>query len=203
MIEAIVKEHTFFVDHLRDKITVVDLGACHGEFVEDLGKIKVIEKAILVEANPTNFACLKSKPNHILYNRAITNKDNETIEFNEDPNNREAGSKFFDNFDSVVKHKIKTITLDKIIEENNIDFIDILKMDIEGTEYEVLKNLSEDTLKKIGQITCEFHDFIDPTLRPLTIEIIKKLNALGFCHLAKGTHYRYTSGYYDVLFFRK
>ena len=45
-----------------------------------------------------------------------------------------------------IKYKVYTSTLDKFVKKNNIKSIDILKVDIEGSEYEFLKG-TKNTLK--------------------------------------------------------
>jgi len=51
----------------------------------------------------------------------------------------------------------ETITLDQIFEENKIAKCKILKLDCEGTEYEILQFASEETLEKIDYIIGEYH----------------------------------------------
>ena len=45
------------------------------------------------------------------------------------------------------KYKVKTSTLDSFVKKNKIKYIDICKVDIEGTELDFLKG-SKNTLKK-------------------------------------------------------
>jgi FkbM family methyltransferase len=196
-----IKEHTFFDDSFQEEITIIDLGACRGEFIDEMNLLYNIKKAILVEANPTNFSQLKKFPNYILYNNAIASKDNNIIEFFEDPNSPYNGSRDFNYFNGI-KHSIKTINLETLCKENDIDFIDILKIDIEGAEYDVLENLSDSFFDKIGQITVEFHDFVDPDLKPKTLKIIERMSNLGFSYMSKPIKYMHDSDYYDVLFYR-
>ena len=49
------------------------------------------------------------------------------------------------------------MTIDKIMSDHGIDFIDILKMDIEGGEKEVFED-ADKWLGKIGILTVELHD---------------------------------------------
>lgn len=200
--ERIIKEHTFFDELLNDEIVVVDLGACKGEFINELENFFKIKKAVLVEANPTNFNTLPNKNNYILYNMAISKNNDEVISFYEDLNSPYNGSKIFNYFNGV-EHKIKTITLETLMEKNNIDYIDILKIDIEGSEYEILPSISDECYSKIKQITVEFHDFIDNSLKLKTEEIINKLERLGFQRISKGIRYMNNSDNYDVLFYKK
>lgn len=45
------------------------------------------------------------------------------------------------------------------MDEYDLDFIDILKMDIEGSEKNVFEN-AKDWIDKVGMITVELHDRI-------------------------------------------
>jgi len=202
-----ISEHTLDNSLLENKnIKILDLGACLGNFSCELEKLFAISKAILVEANPTNFNKIKKSDNFIILNNAVFHdEETEHILFNEDLDSPVNGSIIFDHFkDSMVTHKIKTITLNKLIslfdlEEN--ENIDILKIDIEGGEYELLINASEKDLLKFKQITIEFHDFIDPSLRQLNDIIINKLKSLGFIlKSSKPAFFRYGSNHYDTLF---
>ena len=58
-----------------------------------------------------------------------------------------------------IKYKVHTSTLDKFVKKNNIKSIDILKVDIEGSEYEFLMG-AKNTLKssKIKIILIEISD---------------------------------------------
>lgn len=55
---------------------------------------------------------------------------------------------------------IKAFTLNDIVEMNKLQFIDILKVDIEGGEFEAFLNskLNKDCLKKIKAVIMEIHD---------------------------------------------
>ena len=55
------------------------------------------------------------------------------------------------------QQEIKIINLSKIISQNNIDHIDILKIDTEGYEYNVIRGLELIDFKKIKYIYLEHH----------------------------------------------
>jgi len=166
-----------------------------------MNKYYNIKKAVLVEPNPTNFSKLEQKENYVLYNCLVDIENKDDVLFYEDPNSPYNGSTIFNYFDYKV-HNLKSITIKKIIEENDIDYIDILKIDIEGTEYQILENIQEEVLNKVGQITVEFHDFIDPTLKVKTIEIINRIESFGFKRISNPIQYKFNSEHYDVLFYK-
>ena len=57
--------------------------------------------------------------------------------------------------DYVTKDEIEVVPLDEIIKET----CDFLKMDCEGSEYDIFKYASDDTIKKIKRLAIEFHNF--------------------------------------------
>ena len=66
---------------------------------------------------------------------------------------------FFYKTKNFTKYKVKTMTLDNFVKKKKINSIDILKIDIEGSEYELLKG-AKNTLKrnKIKIILVEIID---------------------------------------------
>ena len=71
---------------------------------------------------------------------------------------------------------VDCLSFDDFIEQNKIDYIDLIKCDVEGAEYEIFLNASEDYLKNnVNQILLEFHHNTD-RLQPL----LKKLTKCGF-----------------------
>lgn len=77
--------------------------------------------------------------------------------------------------------------------ENNSNMI--LKMDVEGAEWDFLETVSSDTLNKFEQIVFEFHDLIEEkTVEEMerTINLIDKINATHtLVHLHGNNNERY------------
>ncbi|MDR2580373.1 MAG: FkbM family methyltransferase [Fibromonadaceae bacterium] len=81
--------------------------------------------------------------------------------------------------DRIIKqHLTKTITIEKIIEDFNIDRIDILKIDIEGSEKEVFDNSSA-WIDKVNSIVVELHESIRKGCNKAFRKISKKYD--GVC----------------------
>tara|TARA_S200000501_G_scaffold51347_1_gene41248 strand:+ start:205 stop:921 length:717 start_codon:yes stop_codon:yes gene_type:complete len=159
-------------------IVVFDIGAHYGETIKLFSKKLNIQKIYSFEASPKNFQILKKNISKFhqekveIHNYGIGDKMskgyiNQTIESSSSTINRlNKDSKYFKkklkilnikNNDSF-HHKlpITILTLDHFIEKNNIENIDLLKIDTEGYEFNVVKGLSMYS-KKINLIYFEHH----------------------------------------------
>jgi FkbM family methyltransferase len=58
--------------------------------------------------------------------------------------------------------KVKALTMDDIIEQFNIEKIDLLKIDIEGSEKELFASNYESWLPRVDRIIIELHDWYRP-----------------------------------------
>jgi len=79
--------------------------------------------------------------------------------------------------DSFVRVKVKTLA--DIAKELGHTTIDILKMDIEGAEYDVIDDILKSDIK-IHQLLIEFHHRFHPEGSNITRSTIKKLKQSGF-----------------------
>ena len=87
---------------------------------------------------------------------------------------------------------VNTISLDDIVSRENMSRVDLLKMDCEGSEYEILEGMSESTFSKINRIIVEYHD-------GKVGELTEKLKQHGF-KLEKQSQESVTMG---MLWFRR
>jgi FkbM family methyltransferase len=76
---------------------------------------------------------------------------------------------------TVQLHRLETIM--KMLDHDNVS---ILKMDIEGAEYEVIDDLYHSSNLDISQILVEFHHFLPGITYRKTRNAIKKLNKCGY-----------------------
>jgi FkbM family methyltransferase len=201
----VIKEHTLIEDLLNNKpLNIIDMGACLGEFSSGINDKFLINKSILIEANPTNFNKLPKKENFICLNKAVYIESDNKIKFKEDVTSPYNGSVLLDYFSNTAKeYIIDTISLKDLIKAINVeDEIDILKIDIEGCEYAVLENASDDELLKFKQITVEFHDFVDKSFEPKNKIIEERFLKLGFKCIKTRSNHLYGSDYFDTLFYK-
>lgn len=68
-------------------------------------------------------------------------------------------------------------TIDKFARRMGHDSIDLLKLDVEGTEYEIIDNFPKTPIK---QIAVEFHHFFSGLSMDDTVRAIDTLNDMGY-----------------------
>ena len=176
-----LKTHTFYGVAITNDSVVIDLGANVGQFAEEISeKFHCICYAL--EPLPNLFSQIKESPLIKKFNYAISDK-NASLRLYVS-SNREANSIHESIADSYGTEDIKElpgITLETFLKKNNINMVDLLKIDIEGAEELLFRSTSDETLLRIKQITIEFHDFIEGSISTEEVQnIIKRLELLGF-----------------------
>lgn len=81
--------------------------------------------------------------------------------------------------DQVGEIEVEAVTLEGLLATCPGE-VALLKLDIEGPESALLLATPAEALARIGQITVEFHDFLDPRLAPDVARAIERLEGLGF-----------------------
>lgn len=71
---------------------------------------------------------------------------------------------------------VEVVTLNQLIEQQQVERCDLLKMDCEGAEYDIIDSLDAATAERIGRIVMETHPVEGRTVNGLT----KRLESLGF-----------------------
>ena len=162
--------------------TVFDVGAHKGESINLFLSNFKVDKIISFEASPVNFFLLKkkekllkkkfNKSKILLENIAIGSakknvilnqfKESSSTTISEINKNSSYFKKkfkflnFFKNNEIFYPIEIETENLDTYMENNNINFIDFLKIDTEGYENEILLGLKQ-KLSKVKLVMFEHH----------------------------------------------
>jgi len=174
-----IRGHHFFDNQIDSSSNILDLGAFHGDFAR--GMIRGYDsKVVAVEANPNLYEKLEPLKGITFINKAISSQ-NEKIDFYIG-NNLEGSSinKKHRNFNEE-KVSIEGISLEKLILDNKLKKIDLIKIDIEGAEIDLFRSTSDERLKNIDQIAVEFHDFIPELNIETEVKEIKiRMKKLGF-----------------------
>jgi len=114
-------------------------------------------KIISVEPAPSNLKLLRKNmapyPNNIIVAGALW-KDNSRVQI-VDPGGGEWGFQVEEG--PSANGGVAALTLDRLMDQVGIDFVDLLKVDIEGAEKEVFET-SSPWIKRVGTIAIELHD---------------------------------------------
>lgn len=74
--------------------------------------------------------------------------------------------------------RVEGMSLNSLFQEYHLEKIDFLKIDIEGGEYQLLKETPPEVFSKITTISMEFHDLKDPRNNGNTL--ISRLKEIGY-----------------------
>jgi len=176
------RDHHFYQGVLRPSSLVVDLGLHKGQF----SRFVMSEYGCFViglEANPCLFERLETFPQGRFVTFAVNNLDSPIVlNVSDNPEASSVLEEMAQSFGASVPVTVPGITLDSLFEKYSISHVDLLKVDIEGSEFDMLLTASEKTLAKVAQITVEFHlktGSADFSLKRV-LSICQRLRRLGF-----------------------
>ncbi len=137
--------------------TIVDVGA-HIGMASILFALKYPSARIIaVEPEPSNFAALtkNTAPYRTItpIHAALWREDGE-VTLGESNAHPKGAFQIVENG----RERVRAITMDTLMRENGVDFIDFLKVDIEGAEVQVFESCP--WIEKVGVMAIELHDRI-------------------------------------------
>jgi FkbM family methyltransferase len=184
----VFKTHEPLVTHLLNKtlksnMHCIDIGGNIGYYVlQECSIIGKNGKVIAFEPSPRNFNFLNDnlKINHISnvesFNLAIGDVSGQKkFLLTEASNSSHIVDDSFDHSDTI---SVKMMTLDEFLLEKNIEKIDFLRMDIEGSEVEAYSGMKQTIKKFKPSILMEVHNSYLGTKK--TIDFLKKLKQDGY-----------------------
>ena len=176
----------FFVDWIYNGFfagsrvkRAIDIGANIGLFTEwVLDRFGSDTEVISVEPNSQAVEAFeflhKDKPNVHLKKLAVSEKSGDELELGVNPENSLISS--LDHLEGLsLTEKVLTISLNDLLADFGWEECDLLKIDVEGAEYDIFKSVTSDDLKKFKFILMEFH-YNNGRLRGL----LNKMKEAGF-----------------------
>jgi FkbM family methyltransferase len=175
-------------------LTIVDLGAHIGSFSILAARRFPDAKIYSYEPNSENFSYLDKniRANHLqkritAIEKAVSSKRGKLTFYGDCvscSSQRKTSGETNKKGNLPQKQIVSTITLEDIFKNNKLQKIDFLKMDCEGSEFEIFYSSSDQILKKIKLISLEYHEWNGRKLG----EIIDRLESCGFIitKLSKG-----------------
>lgn len=182
MYREIFVRNIYYFKSLNPDPLIIDCGSNIGLSVLFFKKLYPQSRIMAFEPSPAAFEVLKKniKENNIInvecFNVAVSDKNERTKLYY----GSTAGGPLSQSLESARGGKesivIDTVELAKYVKEP----VDLLKMDIEGSEMKAMKNLLEnDKIKFIRQILLEYHHHIHPNEDNLSL-MLKILEDSGF-----------------------
>ena len=172
-----------------EEAVIVDIGAHYGYF-SIFASLNAGPEATIISVEPSqhNYHILRrnirdSKVENVYPIRAaIADQSGEADLYLSRAENH---SLFREGDGPVETEKVRSITLDTLLQEQDIEDVDLLKLDCEGAEYPILLDAGAALLDRITTITIEFHDLKRQDFTGLTLA--RHLKEHGF-QIAKFTH---------------
>lgn len=172
--ETYIDDWLFFDNNfINESPTFVEIGSFTANHAKGIKEKYKTSKMIIYEASKKNFNTLKKNIENcdiLIHNKGIGDK--KEIKNFYDFQSPSSGSIFKrGNRPLLNSSKIDFITVNDILIENKIDYIDVLFMNCEGSELLILDYILEnkEIQNKIGQISISFHPQI------YGVEKIKKM----------------------------
>jgi len=162
--------------------TVVEIGAHKGFFT--LLAATLAKKVIAYEPDAVNFEYLKSNialnamQNVVAVNKAVSDKE-ETKTFTVSQETAARHTLHKSTFSGEgVEVRVECTTLEAVFLEENIQRLALLKMDCEGSEYDIIYNTDRSIFQQIDAVAMEIHE-IDK-LNHKKVELVEYMENLGF-----------------------
>jgi len=166
---------------IREGDTILDIGAHIGVFSVRAARLAHRGHVYAFEPSSKNYAMLiknlqlNGLDNLHVENFAVSDKSG-AIPFYIPANNGVMGSLFHNS--SRFTEMVQVTTLADIIAKHRIEQIDLLKIDVEGSEYDILLNCPEEVLMKVQHAVIEYHELDGKNLRQE--ELVNLLTSYGF-----------------------
>ena len=164
---------------IKENDSIIDIGGHIGLFSLLISQKSKNARVYSFEPIKDNFNLLNSNlelnniKNVFAYNLAVSkNLDEVNLFLSDDESAHSIISKESESI------RVKSISLQKIFDDNKIDTCKLLKLDCEGAEYEIIDSLPNEYLDKIQNMTIEYH--LADSKPDLVKNLIEKIKHSGF-----------------------
>lgn len=170
---------------LRSDMTILDLGGNVGLFSARVAPD--VARVVVYEPMPENFAQLTENTRNLANVTAVQSAvggEAGDLELFMPANEKTSGvfSAHPTGNELLTERSVTVpcVTLDDVFREHHIDRCDLLKIDVEGAEYDIFEAASDETWNKIQRIHGEYHDVVPHTERNRIEGFEAWLNERGF-----------------------
>lgn len=194
-------ERIFYLNYLREGMTVFDVGANVGELTLLFSRFVGDGIVHAFEASSTTFdklktICTASERQNVIINHQAVAAENGFIELyiydgSLSVFNSQAQRPLKDyglDIESIGTEKVSAVTIDEYCRKNKVEQIDLLKIDVEGAELQVMRGASEMLENK--RIKCLSFEFGQTTFdmgnTPAEIELLLKETGYKIQNIIEG-----------------
>lgn len=187
-----IRDHTVLSHPLSNASFVIDAGSNAGHFAHAMVQ-RFGCKVLALEPTPSLAASFPVHEHIELVQAALAAADGSaTFHISDNPEASSIG--FAAGVHTEGSVEVLALSLETVLNLAPEGRADLVKMDIEGSEIEVLQGASDALLRRIGQLSVEFHDFMGHNTRSVSEACIDRVRRAGF-HV-----HRYRRSTADVLF---
>ncbi|PQO45967.1 FkbM family methyltransferase [Blastopirellula marina] len=170
--------HTLYWPAIPKNPVVVDLGGNRGGFSRAISKFYNV-RGVIVEPVPDLYNALIAPNGMETRNVAVADKDGSVrISISSQEDCHRIGVPL----DGITLGtiEVQSVSLMTLLQEHDISTVDVLKIDIEGSELEVLNSLPDDLLVKVSQATIEFHSAFGAYPESMVDNFVARMHRLNF-----------------------
>ena len=191
-----IQQHYVIASAISDQSMVLDLGANVGDFAGQM-IARFGCQVLAVEPEQTNFDSIPNHPKLRKFRGAVGGTCGHFgVQISRDPTGHRLGALASANAGVATEQVVAVHDFSSLVALAGVRQIDVMKIDVEGCEWDWLDTITDPQLLAISQLTIEFHDFL-PEYRESnrTWPAYKRLIGLGF-HCIEDPVF----GSYNVLF---
>ncbi len=152
----------------KTKPVIIDVGANKGSYCAFVQESNLTSIIYAFEPHPKTFGILTKNTintNIKLFNQAVGSREDSKELYDFESKDGSEQASLFQNVitdiygGSAISHTVEVVQLDSVIFNENLDVVDLLKIDTEGNEYDVLLGCADSIKnKKIKAIHFEFNE---------------------------------------------
>lgn len=153
---------------LRARSPIIDIGAHGGMFSIYCFCFNLTMQVFAYEPDAENYAAMKENlklnnvRNVLIKNVAVGAQVGERVLYlsRDSHNHSIMGAGSAGDYSGVEK-KVQVVTLERILEQNRLASVSLVKMDCEGAEFEILENLPVAIFGAVENFYVEYHEYSD------------------------------------------
>ena len=153
-----IEQHYLVASVLSEQCAVMDLGANMGRFSNQV-VARFGCSVLAVEPEQANFEAIPEHPKLRKLQVAVGGKCGRSgIRISSDSTGHRLNSP--GSVETAIEQVVTVHDFSSLIALAGVKGIDVMKIDVEGSEWDLLDSMSDEQLKSVGQLTIEFHGFL-------------------------------------------